>query len=252
MANGEAKTLADVRSFLERQKFETSDVEEQHCTKVTVRSGRHEGFVSVYNTGKMVIGGKESALKALLVQMKDAIDNGGALPGQMLPFEIDRFPTTLRERVPDVDPVIARFLDESIACYRADGLLGAAFMLGAASERAIGLLIDAYVEAIDDQANRDRLRGRIDGKGISKQFDEFKKSYAGCQTKPADPLYNDIDVVIGSAFQFYRMTRNAVGHPHIPPDLDKGVLLANLGQFVTYTERLYALIAHFKATPMTV
>jgi hypothetical protein len=47
-------------------------------------------------------------------------------------------------------------------------------------------------------------------------------------------------------FQFCRITRNEVGHPQIVPDLDKGVLLANLGHFATYIERIYGLIHHFQ------
>jgi hypothetical protein len=45
-------------------------------------------------------------------------------------------------------------------------------------------------------------------------------------------------------FQFCRICRNEEGHPHLPPNLDKGVLIANMGQFVNYIEDLYDLI-HF-------
>ena len=57
-----------------------------------------------------------------------------------------------------------------------------------------------------------------------------------------------MDVLIGSMFQFCRITRNEVGHPQIVPDLDKGVLLANLGHLVTYIERIHGLIHHFQQT----
>ncbi len=53
-------------------------------------------------------------------------------------------------------------------------------------------------------------------------------------------------------FQFYRITRNEIGHPQIVPDLDKGVLLANLGAFVTYIERIYGLIHHFQVTGVVI
>lgn len=38
----------------------------------------------------------------------------------------------------------------------------------------------------------------------------------------------------------------------IIPDLDKGVILANIGQFITYVERIYALIEFFHANEMQV
>lgn len=71
--------------------------------------------------------------------------------------------------------------------------------------------------------------------------------YKGCKSRPTDPvLSQDLEVQIGAMFQFCRITRNEVGHPQIVPDLDKGVLLANLGHFATYIERIYGLIHHFQ------
>lgn len=65
-------------------------------------------------------------------------------------------------------------------------------------------------------------------------------------------LSQDLETVIGSMFQFCRITRNEVGHPQIVPDLDRGVFLANLGHFVTYIERTYGLMTHFRAEGVVV
>lgn len=253
MGVAEPKVYQAVKSFLERQKLEHIEEEEQYCTKVKVQSGAQFAFVSVFNSGRIVIGGKDSPLKQMLQQMGDAIAAGQLAPGQVLPFEIERFPDTVRERVPDCDPVIVRFVEEAISCYRADALIGTAFMLGAASERAINLLIHSYVDAITDPGNREKLAGRINGRMISKKFEEFQKSYAGCKGKPTEPvLSQDLDVVVGTIFQFCRITRNEIGHPQIVPDLDKGVILANLGNFVNYIGRIYGLMKHFQTNGVTV
>lgn len=253
MSIGEAQTLQAVKSFLQRQKLNFAETDEQYCTKLTIQHGQQQAFVSVFNSGKIVLGGKDGPLKQLLTQMQHAISAGQAVAGQALPFEIERFPEVIRERAPDCDPVIIRFVQEAIACFRADALLSAAFMLGAASERAIGVLIHAYTDAIADQANRERLASRIAGKSISKKFDEFQKSYAGCKTKPTEGvLVHDLDIIISTMFQFSRITRNEVGHPQIVPDLDKGVVLANLGNFVTYIDRIYGLLKHFQSQGVVV
>jgi hypothetical protein len=247
MPIGEPKTSQAVRSFLERQKLDFTESQEQYCDKFTVRAGAQIAHVSVYNSGKIVIGGKDSPVKALLDQMKGAIEAGEAVPGQILPFEIDKFPQTIQERVPDCDPVIVRFIEEAILCVRANALLGAAFMLGAASEKAINMLVYAYGEAMADPKNKERFLSRVNGRMISKKFEEFTASYKGCQNKPTDPvLAQDLEVIIGGMFQFCRVTRNEIGHPQIVPDLDRGVILANLGHFITYIERIYALAKHFK------
>lgn len=55
-------------------------------------------------------------------------------------------------------------------------------------------------------------------------------------------------MLMGAMFQFCRITRNEVGHPQIVPDLDRGVVVANLGHFVAYIERIYTLIGYFGRT----
>jgi hypothetical protein len=247
MSKADEKALREVCSFLERQKLEFTSEEEQNCDKLTVRTGAHLAYVSVYNSGKIVIGGKDSPLKSLLLQMKTALEAGQAMPGQPLPFEIERFPQTLTERVPNIDPVIVRFIDEAIRCLKADALLSAAFMLGAASEKAVALLVQSFGESILDQQNRDGFASRINNRTISKRYGEFASCYAGCKSKPTEPaLAQDLDILIGGTFQFCRITRNEVGHPQIVPDLDRGVIVANLGHFIVYVERVYRLMDHFR------
>ena len=253
MSQGESKTLTAARSFVERQKLECTETEEQNCTKLTVKNGPTTATLQVYNSGKLVVQGKESPLKVLLSQFKAGIEQGVATPGAPLPFEIEKFPETIKEKVPTCDPVIVRFIEEAIITYKADALLACAFMLGAASERAINILIQTYGESIADQINRDKFFTKINNRMISARFDEYRKSYAGCKSKPTEGiLAQDTDTIVGGMFQFCRITRNEVGHPQIVPDLDKGVLLANLGHFVTYIGRIYGLIDHFKAEGVTI
>lgn len=132
-------------------------------------------------------------------------------------------------------------------------MLGCSFLLGAASEKAIWLLIDSYAQAISDETNRAKFKERISNKFISRAYDEFKRSFASCKSKPTDPgLVQDLDTKIDSVFQFCRVCRNEVGHPQISPNLDKGVLLANMAQFIKYAEAIYRLIEYFKNTKVIV
>lgn len=94
---------------------------------------------------------------------------------------------------------------------------------------------------------------RVNNKMISKRYDEFKASYNGCKSKPTDQiLAHDLTQLLDGAFNFYRHTRNSIGHPQIVPDLEKGVILANLGQFIIYVDRIYALMRHFRENGVTV
>lgn len=247
MSNGDPKQCEIIRSALQANNVDFVESEIQHATKFSVKSGSHAASINVFNTGKLHVEGKESPLKQWLNELKQAVDGGAGAPGALLPVEIEKFPITLQERVPDCDGVVFWFFQEALRCYKADSVSGAAFMLGAASEKAILLLIDAYGNSIKDEAHKASFFGRVNNRMISKKYDEFKGSYNGCKSRPSElPLAQDLSILLDGAFNFYRHTRNAVGHPQIVPDLDKGVVLANLGQFITYVERIYGLIKHFQ------
>jgi hypothetical protein len=130
LSAADEKMLKAVQSFLDRQKLDYSSADEPYCTKLTVKNRGQTVPISIYNSGKIVIGGADFELKRLLEEMKKALLEGSTVPGQALPFEIDRFPETIRERVPEYDPVIVAFIEEAIRCIRADAFLGAIFMLG--------------------------------------------------------------------------------------------------------------------------
>ena len=254
MPNGDEQTVAAAKAFLDRQGLEYEEADEQYCTKLTVRRASQKAHLNVYNSGKLVVGGADSPLKEFFTEFKSAYESGEGLPGGVLPFEIDALPEKIQERVPEVDPIIIRFVEEAIYAIKANCLLSAAFMLGAASEKAIFLLVESYADAIDDEGNREKFRQRIGkSKIITHRFEEFRKSYASCKSKPDDPvLSQDLDTIIGGVFQFCRITRNEIGHPQIVPDLDKGAILANLGHFSEYIGRVYGLKRHFEQNGVVV
>lgn len=253
MPNGDENICNAVRRALITNGVLDSEQDIQHATKFLVKLGAARAGVLVYNSGKIVIEGAESDLKKWLVELKSSIESGSAAPGILLPAEIEKFPQTLQERVPACDGVVLWFFQEALRCYKAGSPAGAAFMLGAASEKAILLLIETYGNRIKDEKNRENYFSRINNKMISVKYDEFKRSYKSASPKPKDLLLaQDLEQLLDGAFNFYRHTRNAVGHPQIIPDLDKGVILANLGQFIVYVERIYGLMAFYNENDVQV
>jgi hypothetical protein len=228
--------------------------EEKYCDRIDVKSGIFRCSISIFNTGKINIGGADSPLKHSLLQMKKEVEAGNFSPAKTLPFEIERFPELLQDRIPSCDLVIVGFIREAKDALKSNLLLSSAFLLGAASEKAIYLLIDTYTDAIRDQKHRQAFKERAGkNKMISKKFDEFMQSYKSCKTQPTDPkLLHDSFTVLTSLFTFYRLTRNEVGHPEIVPNLDKGVILANMAQFIHYLDTVYGLIHFFKNNPVEV
>jgi hypothetical protein len=253
MPNGDEAICNAVREALTRNSILDGEQEIQYATKFSTKSGATRAGIIVYNTGKIHLEGADSELKVWLVQLKDSVEFGNAAPGILLPAEIEKFPQTLQERVPACDGVVLWFFQEALRCYKAGSAAGAAFMLGAASEKAILILIETYGSRIKDQTNRDKFFSRVNNRMISVKYDEFKKSYKSAKPQPKElPLAQDLEQILDGAFNFYRHTRNQVGHPQIVPDLDKGVILANFGQFIVYVERIYAFIAFFGANDIEV
>jgi hypothetical protein len=102
-----------------------------------------------------------------------------------LRVNVDQIPNMIQEKFPNCNPVIIRYIREAIGALKADLLPASAFLLGAASERAVSLLIDGYTEAIRDERHRQRFMERASkNKVISKRFDEFVQSYKSCKTQP--------------------------------------------------------------------
>lgn len=253
MPKGDLALCERVRKTIVSHDIFESEVDEQHSTKFAVKRVIHKATFQVFNTGSMVVQGKTSPLKEWLTELKESILSDSGAPGILPPAEIEKFPQTLLDRVPACDGVVVWFFTECLRCYKANSVAGSAFMLGAASEKLILLLIDTYGARIDDTVNRERFLSRINSRIISVKFDEFKKSHKSSKPRPTDAvLSQDLDQILEGAFNFYRSTRNQVGHPQVIPDLDKGVILANIGQFITYAERVYGLIAFFNANNITV
>lgn len=253
MTVGDAKICDEVRQKLKTTDIFDSEQEEQNATKFSTRRGVDKATLQVFNTGKMVVQGKHSGLKTWLEDLVSSIKSGSSTPTIMLPAEIEKFPQTLMDKVPACDGVVMWYFSESLKCYKADSVAGAVFMLGAASEKLILILIEKYASRIKHDDNRERFLERTKNKMISAKYDEFKRSSKASKTKPQDLLLaQDLDQMLDGNFHFYRTTRNTVGHPQIIPDLDKGVVLANLGMFITYTERIYGLIQFYDSTDVEV
>jgi hypothetical protein len=241
--------LDDFIAFLDRRKLEYERSEEQYCVRLDVKERRNKIPVKIFNNGTIQIQGSECDLKKLLSEARKALEGGSSYNGQLLPFEIDNLPKTIADTVPQCDSVVIEFVKEAICCLNGDSLLGCAFMLGAASERAIGMLIRSYCDAITDEESKKKFQSRLNKRTISSWYEDFKESYRGCQNRPPSdsPITQDLDTLIEQTFQFCRMTRNEVGHPQVVPNLTRGAQIANLGYFSEYIKRIYLLIEHFKA-----
>lgn len=162
-------------------------------------------------------------------------------------YDYEGYLADLRSRVPDLDETVAVYVGESLRTYQTNSYLASMVMLGCASERAMRTLFDAYTGAIDNARNQEKLRQRLNGRDISKAYDEFRRSFDTTRSQVQDPdIVNDFDVHVEGVFSFVRLLRNSIVHPTGVPNITSAVVYANLQQFSQYTETVFKLISYYR------
>jgi hypothetical protein len=129
-----------------------------------------------------------------------------------------------------------------------EAYLAATVMIGGASEKAILLLIDSYGENIIKSNAKTQFLHKVAARELRKKFEIFKDSFNSCKNKPTKMTQNlhNFTVVIERVFEYCRMARNEVGHPHTIPDINQETVLLPLWHFKVYIHDIYDMIEHFK------
>jgi hypothetical protein len=150
----------------------------------------------------------------------------------------------VRQEVPNIDPVILTYLEESINTYSIGAYLSASVTLGCASEKALLLLIDSYINSIKDDKERESFRHKVQGRVIKRQYDEFSKALTGQLGKLPNDLSDNLNNILLGVFDMIRINRNEVGHP-TGKTVEKEVIFAYLQVFIGYCKRIYGLISYY-------
>ncbi|MCF7982680.1 MAG: hypothetical protein K9K86_11910, partial [Pseudomonadales bacterium] len=114
---------AQIKSYVERNNFPFQERAEGNCRRLDVQNGLAKCAVKVFGTGTIQLQGADSKLKEALSQAKLAVENEENI-GEMLPLEIEKFPAVLKETIPNIDPIIVRFVEEAIVTIKAGSNLG--------------------------------------------------------------------------------------------------------------------------------
>ena len=160
-------------------------------------------------------------------------------------YDYEGYLSELKSRIPKLDPIIEQYISEGLSCYQTNLFYSSMVMLACSSERAIHLLIEAYLNSIKNESNRNRLLSRLSKKDISSKYAEFKKSFDSTKNQiNPDKVAHEFDLHIDSIFNFIRILRNSIVHPNIIPNITSAIAYSNLQQFSYYVETIYKLI-HF-------
>lgn len=159
----------------------------------------------------------------------------------------------LRAQIKNLDEIVEIYISESLRAYQANLYHASMVMLALASERAITLLIEQYVNAIEDDKNRDKLQSRISRRDISEAYERFKESFDSTRSSLGQAeLARDYDLHVDSVFTFVRLIRNSIVHPKDMPRATSVIVYSSLQQFSFYSVTIFALIDHYKQNKVTV
>lgn len=164
--------------------------------------------------------------------------------GIPIPHDPDGYLSYIKSEIPNIDATVYTYISESINAYNHNLLLSATTAIGCASEKALLLLLEAYIPFLPSEKERESFLKRTKGKFIKIQFEEFQKSFAGQKSRVDKELTDGIDIVISGIFELLRQNRNSTGHP-IGKLMSKDRVFASLQLFVTYCKRIYELIDFF-------
>jgi hypothetical protein len=123
-------------------------------------------------------------------------------------------------------------------------------MLGAASERAVLLLIDSYTQSIADPNRKAQVENQVEkATSIFRKYEIFEKGFANVKLNLPRPLTENADSVLHGVFDLIRSSRNDAGHPASGILLSRDTNYSHLRLFIPYCQRIYELTAWFSANP---
>ncbi|TGN18855.1 hypothetical protein [Leptospira idonii] len=149
------------------------------------------------------------------------------------------------EKIPSIDNVIKRYLIESIETYNINMLLSSTIALGCASEKAMVLLIDNFIDSVEDDSEKKKLAKKIENSFIKTRFEIFKSEYTSRKANFPKNINEGFENTLIGIFEMIRANRNEAGHP-TGKEFSKEQVYANLQVFITYLEKIYQMITFFK------
>lgn len=152
----------------------------------------------------------------------------------------------LRNMVQNLDPVIEQYIFESLNCYRQQLFFASAVMIGAASEKAILLLLQAITNSMSNQNNKMKAAQLLDRPNLPEIFDTISRTINSLIKAKAMPysVHQGCTEHLMSLFEMIRVQRNDAIHP-ITGQVDRNKVFLSLQTIPTVLESVNKLIEWF-------
>jgi hypothetical protein len=130
-----------------------------------------------------------------------------------IPEDARRYMGVLCSLVPNLDAIIKQYIEESLIAYQRQAYFAAAVMVGAASEKAIYLLGDAFLSSIQSSQEKKKLADAMQYRSLRAPFDSVKEILKAKQKCIAYSASEGAEQHLLSFFESVRVQRNEAVHP---------------------------------------
>ena len=154
--------------------------------------------------------------------------------------------TRTEELIPELSPVVWRYLTEAVNAYIARCYLASDVMLGVATEAAILDMAPSFARWLP-ASDGAKLKNILDSRQhFAKKLEEIQKRMAVHRNALPDELNSGLDAVLNWSIDLIRTNRNDAGHPtrRVGERSDTFIMLT---AFPHVARRIYALRAFFNA-----
>ena len=150
--------------------------------------------------------------------------------------------------IPDVPPIVQRYVRESLDAYTQQLYMAAAVMLGVAAEAAFLDMAESFCVWLPENQGK-KYRELLDNPRISynKLLEGFRKRTEPWKKKLPGDLVDNLDV-LNAILDLIRRYRNDAGHP-TEVEMDRGSCSVSLVVFAQAARRAYALKRYFDTHP---
>lgn len=131
-----------------------------------------------------------------------------------IPEDATRYIEVLRSLVPNLDPIVRQYVEESLIAYQRQAYFAAAVMIGAACEKAVYLLADSFQRSIQDANEKKKLNEAMRMRSISRLFNAIQEILKAKSKKIPYEVTEGTEQHLLSFFDSVRVQRNEAVHPN--------------------------------------
>ena len=166
--------------------------------------------------------------------------------GEFRPEDPEGYLDLLDKKIPTLDMIVRKYMEEALFSYRSNCMLATAVMLGCASEKSILLLGEAYIAGRSSSSSGSFEKEFLNPRSvISRKISALKGKIELIAKELVSELNRDVMGALNGMADVIRHTRNEAGHPS-GVSLSRNDIRMNLTIAAHYLETINLICEYFK------